>query len=334
VRFLAGDPTEDRSVEPSVGVSRFTTRLIVVILAWSALGSACVPAGGVAQPATYALATTGPMRTCAAPPRDPSPSTLDAPGGRPAPSCTPSAIPDSAAFATTPASPHVGPKYDIPPTLMLHPSHEDFDAPEFLRQFLFASQARGMRTVTYSELQADPTLLARGSGGLLIITVDDVFLQAELDPSVEAMIEILLDAGAVAVLGVVTEGKVANADTAATLRDLAGRGWEIASHGDRRQDLYEIEHESPGHVRYDIRDSRRKLLASVGVEPSVLVLPYGQMVSDAALLYKEGIQWAVGISGGRVIDLTDRIIYVGRQPPEGSAEETLEIMLRGLGPNG
>ena len=211
---------------------------------------------------------------------------------------------------------------------MLHASHEGFDAPEFLRDFLRRALDRGMRTVTYSDLEEEPARLLSGSADLLIITIDDVFLQAELNPSVQEMIALLLDADAVAVLGVVTEGKAPDASTAATLRDLAGRGWEIATHGDTHRNLHDIEGESPGHVRLDIRDSKSKILSAVGVEPTVLVLPYGQMVDDARLLHKEGIKWAVGISGGRYIDLTDRLIYVGRQSPTGSAQDTLEAMLR------
>lgn len=222
----------------------------------------------------------------------------------------------------------MGTEYNAPPTLMLHASHEGFDAPAFLRQVLLASAQRRLRIVTYTQLEANPKLLMNGAGDLLIITIDDVFLQAKLDPSVQEMISILLEANAVAVLGVVTEGKAPDADTAATLRGLRELGWEIATHGDAHRDLHEIEMESPGHVRYDIRDSRTKILAAVGVQPTVLILPYGQMVNDARLLHKEGIKWAVGISGGRTIDLTDRLIYVGRQAPSGSGEQTLEIMLR------
>jgi peptidoglycan/xylan/chitin deacetylase (PgdA/CDA1 family) len=107
-----------------------------------------------------------------------------------------------------------------------------------------------------------------------------------------------------------------------------GREVEIATHGDTHRNLHDIEVESPGHVRYDIRDSKSKILSAVGVDPTVLILPYGQMVDDARLLHKEGIKWAVGISGGQYIDLTDRLIYVGRQAPAGSPPETLEAMLR------
>jgi peptidoglycan/xylan/chitin deacetylase (PgdA/CDA1 family) len=211
---------------------------------------------------------------------------------------------------------------------MLHESHEGFDAPEFLRQFLAAADDHHLRTVTYSQLEADPSLLASGAGQLLIITIDDVFLQSRLDPSILEMIGILLEAKAVAVLGVVTEGRAASTDTATTLRELAALGWEIATHGDSHRDLHEIEMESPGHVRYDIRDSKEKLADAVGVQAQVLILPFGQMVDDARLLHKEGIKWAVGISGGGTIDLTDRLIYVGRQPPLSDAVQTLEVMLR------
>jgi len=211
---------------------------------------------------------------------------------------------------------------------MLHPSHAGFDAPGFLRSFLTAASEHHMRTVTYSQLEADPSLLANGSDQLLIITIDDVFLQSTLDPSVEEMIGILREATAVAVLGVVTEGKAANPETAATLQQLSSFGWEIASHGDTHRNLHEIELVSPGHVRYDIRDSLDKLEDAVGVRPRILILPFGQMVADARLLHKEGIKWAVGISGGQTIDLTDRLIYVGRQPPLAGAAETLDVMLR------
>ena len=231
--------------------------------------------------------------------------------------------------STKPASlsPHIGTKYNAPPTIMFHESHEDFDAPEFLRQVLVASSQRNMHIVTYSQLEAQPELLKNGAADLLIITIDDISLQAKIDPSVLEMIKILLEADAVAVLGVVTEGDSPDPETAATLRDLHDRGWEIASHGDTHRNLLEIELESPGHVRFDIRDSKEKIFDAIGVEPNVLILPYGQMVNNARLLYKEGIKWAVGISGGHTIDLTDRVIYVGRQGPAGSGEETLQLLL-------
>lgn len=217
---------------------------------------------------------------------------------------------------------------------MLHPRHAGFDAPTFLRGFLAAASEHLLHTVTYSQLEADPSLLDDGSMQILIITIDDVFLQAPLDPSVEEMIDILREASAVAVLGIVTEGKAADPETAATLQELSSLGWEIASHGDSHRNLHEIELESPGHVRYDIRDSLDKLEDVLGARPRVLILPYGQMVSDARLLHKEGIKWAVGISGGQMIDLTDRLIYVGRQPPLADPSETLDVMLRPFAASG
>ena len=211
---------------------------------------------------------------------------------------------------------------------MLHRSHQGFDAPQFLDRFLDAASQRGMHTVTYTQLEAEPTPLLGGAADLLIITIDDIYLQAPIDPSVEEMIDILLKADAVAVLGVVTQGKAPDPETASTLNALAGRGWDIATHGDLHRDLRQMELEAPAYAKREVRESGKKLYAATGVQPTVLVLPFGQMVSDAGLLYKAGIKWAVGISGGTTIDLTDRVIYVGRYSPASSPEETLQYMLR------
>ena len=225
-------------------------------------------------------------------------------------------------------SPHIGAEYRTPPTIMLHESHEGFDAPKFLQEMLNAANQRGMQTVTYAQIENDPELLNNGSGDLLIITIDDISLQSKLDPSIQEMISILLESKSVAVLGVTTEGDYVNPETSQTLRELISKGWQIASHGDAHRNLLEIESESPGEVKHDIRNSKEKILSATGVDTNVLILPYGQMVNDARLLYKVGIKWAVGISGGSTLDIKDRIIYVGRQAPAGSGEETLELMLR------
>ncbi|MFZ6026241.1 MAG: polysaccharide deacetylase family protein [Chloroflexota bacterium] len=225
-----------------------------------------------------------------------------------------------------------GPWRRTPLTLMLHQSNASFDSVQFLREFLQIVAQNGLRATTYREMTDDPDLSAREEGRLFIVTIDDINLIAPIRPSVREMIALLLEAEYPAVLGVVTAGLGADPETAATLQSLSAQGWEIAAHTDTHQNLGTLEKLSPGDVRFEIRHCDDKIEALGVPRPVTLILPEGQMVENARLLYKEGVKWAVGITGGNRFDSTDDLIYVGREGPAGTAAFTFEVMMRRFNP--
>ncbi len=240
------------------------------------------------------------------------------------------------ATGTPAASPTVTPTFSpvrrTPATLMLHPSSDVFDSVAFLQAFVQILQENGIEVITYQTISEHPEITAVEQGRLVIITIDDISLQAPLDDSVQGMIAILLEADYPAVLGVVTEGQAADDETAQTLRDLSAQGWEIAAHTDTHQNLGELEALSPGDMRAEIRTCGDKLFEAVGVRPITLVLPYGQMVQNAKLIYKEHIIWAVGINGGVTYNSAGLLYYVGREGPDGDADLTFRIMMQRFNP--
>ena len=82
-----------------------------------------------------------------------------------------------------------------PPTLMLHKSSQDFDSVAFLRDFVQILQRENRHVVTYAMISAQPDVTALEKDRLFILTIDDISLQAPIDPSIQAMIDILLEAG-------------------------------------------------------------------------------------------------------------------------------------------
>jgi hypothetical protein len=50
------------------------------------------------------------------------------------------------------------------------------------------------------------------------------------------------------------------------------------------------------------------------------------MVNDARFIKRAKIVWCVGINGGVTYDSTKDFIYVGRESPTGTAEQTFENM--------
>jgi peptidoglycan/xylan/chitin deacetylase (PgdA/CDA1 family) len=186
--------------------------------------------------------------------------------------------------------------------------------------------------VTYQDLTHQPELTALEQGRLFIITIDDISLQAPINASIQEMIALLQEAGYPAVLGVVTEGLAANTETAIRLKQLADLGWEIAAHTDTHPNLAEIERASAGDVYREIQTCADKLSQHVGVRPITLVLPYGQMVNNAAWIKKAQITWIVGIVGGETYDATGQLFYVGREGPYIDAALTLQVMIRRFNP--
>ncbi len=238
---------------------------------------------------------------------------------------TPSLLP-------SPTSPPLFQIRHTPMTLMLHPGTAVFDPVAFLKGFIALLEENNIRVITYQDILEDPGITAREQGKLAIITIDDVFLQAPPNPSVEKMISLLLEAGYPAVLGVVTQGSVPNEETVGLLQRLGEGGWEIATHTDTHLNLGELEKSSPGLVSLQVGISQDKIENAIGVRPAALILPYGQNVYDMRLLGNVGIIWVVGIPGGNSYDTAQNIHYVGREGPDGSPLATFTVMMRRFNP--
>lgn len=219
-----------------------------------------------------------------------------------------------------------------PPTIMLHRSNEKFDSVQFLNDLIVILKEKQLKVITYQDISRQPDITALEEGRLFIITIDDVSLQAPIDPDIKKMITLLLDAGYPAVLGVITEGKLPDLETAARLKELSGRGWELAMHTDNHLNLHELEMESAYGARLEIRNCRDKILAATGVSADTLILPYGDNVADLKILYREHVVWTVGITGGNKYRTTNWTYYVGREGPDGNARTTFEIMWRRFNP--
>ena len=128
-------------------------------------------------------------------------------------------------------------------------------------------------------------------------------------------------------LGIVTEGKLADDETVRQLKALAQADWELAMHTDTHANLHQLEQVSVYGARLEIRVCGDKIFHATGVRPITLVLPYGDMVADLKILYREQVTWAVGIVAGEKYRTTNHVYYVGRESPAGSAENTYRIML-------
>jgi len=186
---------------------------------------------------------------------------------------------------------------------------------------------KDIHVVTYMDITRQPDISAAEQGRLFIITIDDVSLQAKIDPSIQEMIAILRKAGYPAVLSIVTEGKLADEETAAALKALAGEGWELAMHTENHTNLHLLEQTSSYGARLEIRTCSEKIFNATGVKPITLVLPYGDMVENLKILYRENVVWSVGIVGGEKYRTTNFVYYVGRESPAGDPAYTFQVMM-------
>jgi peptidoglycan/xylan/chitin deacetylase (PgdA/CDA1 family) len=268
---------------------------------------------------------------------DPTP-TLLAPTGRPTetpqpasatpqPSATPTLTPTLAATPTPTITSTLQPMRRTPPTLMLHRKNISFDSVQFLKDFIAVLKQNDMRVITYQQISKSPEITATQQGKLFIITIDDIYLRYPIDPSVLEMIALLRQAGYPAVLGVITESNYAYPETVKTLKELSAAGWEIASHTDQHSNLGVMSRTAPRYVYTEVQTSVDKIQKAIGVVTHTLVLPEGQMVNDPRFIKRAGIVWIVGINGGDTYDSRKDMVYVGREGPEGSAEQTFKIMM-------
>ena len=236
-------------------------------------------------------------------------------------------------FPTLP--PTITPTFDpirsTPPTIMLHRPNTNYDSIKFLKDLIAILKQNDMRVVTYRDIYNDPAITATEKAKLFIITIDDIYLPYPIHADFLEMIDLLQEAGYPAVLGVVTSTDYADPQTSARLKELSDAGWEIATHTNEHVNLGQMEKTSPRYVYTEISTSMDKIEKTVGVRPITLILPEGQMVNDARFIKRAGIYWCVGINGGITFDSQKELIYVGRESPDGTAEQTFQYMRNRFG---
>ena len=288
------------------------------ILIFCTLASACAPVAQVVPPIPVVdtLAANTPIPTAS----PTLPPTL-------VPTSTPTLLPT----LTPSITPTLDPIRSTPPTIMLHRPNANFDSIAFLKDLIAILKQNDMKVITYRDIYDEPSITATEKGKLFIITIDDILLPYPMHADFLAMIELLQEAGYPAVLGVVTDTDFADPQTAALLKELSDEGWEIATHTNTHANLGEMEKRSPRYVFTEISTSLDKIEKVTGVRPITLILPEGQMVNDARFIKRAKIYWCVGINGGNTYDSRKELIYVGRESPARTAEQTFENMRKRLG---
>lgn len=243
------------------------------------------------------------------------------------PTLTQTPIPSTPTITPLPTvPPTLDPIRSTPPTIMLHRPNLNFDSLQFLRDLIVILKKENMRIVTYRDIYQNPTTTATEKGNLFIITIDDIYLPYPIDSKVIEMINTIREAGYQAVLGVVTQGEYADPETVTFLKELSEEGWEIATHTNNHDNLGIMERKAPRAVSPEISISMDKIEKAIGVRPITLILPEGQMVNDSRSIKKAGIYWVVGINGGVMYDSQREPIYVGRESPAKTAEQTYKNM--------
>lgn len=248
----------------------------------------------------------------------------------PALTLTPTNLPTATATSLPTSTPTITPTLAIvrntPPTIMLHRPNLNFDSVTFLKDLIALLKQNDMHVITYRDIYQNPAITATEKGKLFIITIDDIYLAYPVDKHVLEMIQLLRDAGYPAVLGVVTDTEYAYPETVALFKELSSDGWEIASHTDTHANLGELEKASEKLVYQEVNPSLDKIEKAIGIRPITLVLPEGQMVNDARILYDMKLYWIVGINGGNTYNSQNNIVYVGRESPAKNAEFTFKVM--------
>ncbi len=220
-----------------------------------------------------------------------------------------------------------------PLTLMLHRPNAKFDTLTFLKDFIAILDQEELQVVTYRNLSQNPDLSATQQGKLFIITIDDIYLRYPIAPDVLQMIDLLKEAGYPAVLGVITENDYTDPETVATLKELSGMGWEIATHTDTHRNLLDVQQISPKAIYPEIKTSLDKLENALGMRPITLILPLGQMTYGDEQIKRSEVQWVVGINGGQEYKISAAYFYLGREGPAGSARETFDVIKHRFNPD-
>ncbi|MBI9051984.1 MAG: polysaccharide deacetylase family protein [Anaerolineaceae bacterium] len=214
----------------------------------------------------------------------------------------------------------------VPMTLMINQPKSSFDSVAFLEEFITLIEEEDLQVVTYRDLSDEPALTATHAGKLMVITIDNIFLQIPINKGVMQMIDLLKQAGYPAVLGIITEGDRVDPETLATLVELQDLGWEIASNTDTYRNLLEVQQSAPKTIALEIDTSLDKLMTACGIRPITLILPYGEMIDKDEQIKRTDVEWVVGIYGGESYDTSAAYYYVGRQSPAGTAQQTFELM--------
>jgi len=245
----------------------------------------------------------------------------------PSPTSTITSIPPTSTFTPSPTiTPTLDPIRSTPPTIMLHRPNLQFDSLQFLKDLIVILQQENMKVITYQDIYQNPAVTATEKGNLFIITIDDIYLRYPIDPKVLEMIQILREENFPAVLGVITENDYAYPETVSLLKELVNEGWEIATHTNNHDNLADMQKTAPRAIRPEIILSMDRIEYAIGIRPVTLILPYGQMVDDAEPLKQAGVYWVIGINGGITYNSQKEIIYVGRESPAKTAEQTFKNM--------
>lgn len=214
---------------------------------------------------------------------------------------------------------------------MLHRPNANFDSIQFLKDLIAILKQNDMKVVTYRNIYNNPDITATQKGKLFIITIDDINLPYPMHPNFIEMINIIREAGYPAVLGVVTNTDYADPQNVEILKELSDSGWEIATHTNDHVNLGQMEKRSPRYVFTEISTSMDKIENAIGIRPLTLILPEGQMVNDATFIKRANIYWCVGINGGITYNAQKDFIYVGRESPANTAEQTYQNMRERFG---
>ncbi len=209
---------------------------------------------------------------------------------------------------------------------MLHRPNLNFNSLAFLKDLIAILKQNGMKVITYRDIYENPSITATEKGKLFIISIDDISLAYPMDKHVLEMINLLQDADYPAVLGIVTNKDYAYPETVTLLKELSNSGWEIASHSDTHANLGELEKASEKLVYKEVNPSLDKIEKAIDIRPITLILPEGQMVNDTGILYAIDLYWVVEINGGITYNSEKKIIYVGRESPAKTAEQTWQNM--------
>ncbi len=268
----------------------------------------------------FTLTACGTAQTQAAPEIQTSTATLSPTGTR-------TFFPPTSTVTPLPTiTPTLDPIRSTPPTIMLHRPNQAFDSLQFLKDLIVILKQGNMKVVTYRDIYQNPSITAVEQGHLFIVTIDDIYLPYPVDPKVLEMINMLREAGYPAVLGIVTLGDYAYPETVALLKELSEDGWEIATHTNNHDNLGIMESKAPRAVGPEISISMDKLEKAMGLRPITLILPEGQMVNNAQPIKETGSHWVVGINGGVTYNSQKELIYVGRESPAKTAEQTYKNM--------
>jgi peptidoglycan/xylan/chitin deacetylase (PgdA/CDA1 family) len=225
----------------------------------------------------------------------------------------------------------------VPPSVMLHARQDHLDNLSVFADWLFDN---GFTPITYQTLWAALTAGDPLPASPIIVSIDDLILVRGSNNFyfIEKMVNILIEKGVPAVLGINTEplvvadnGQIAQLhDQDETLWETA-TGWskhgiELATHTQTHQNLTDATL-TPDDYQREIGGSAQMIVDRAGQTVTTLVLPYGNGWQDGAVIppivaacHAAGIGMVVGVADGRMPLIaapadTQPIYFVGRVGP-------------------